>query len=105
MTGHLLQLAQARTARDAARGVFEARLDQIRRDLEVRGVGGRMADRLGEDAKTVLDEVLDVAADSKGIIAGTIAVIALWLMRHPIVAWISGLIEDHTGNSEEDHDD
>lgn len=105
MTGHLRQLVEARAARDAARGVFDARLDQVRRDLEARGVGARVADRLGEDAKSVLDEALDVASDSKGIIAGTIAMLALWFMRHPIVAWIAGMIHDQTGEEEEANDE
>lgn len=105
MSPYVRQLAEARAARDAARGVFDARLEQVRRDLDARGVGGRLADRLGEDAKSVLDEALDVASESKGIIAGTIAVLALWLMRHPIFAWIGGLLDQYTGELEETTDE
>lgn len=105
MSAHLRQLVEARTARDAARGIFDARLDQVRRDLDARGLGGRVADRLGEDARFALDEAIDVATESKGIIAGTIAVLALWFMRHPIFAWISGMIQEDAGEQEEDTDE
>ena len=105
MSGHLRQLVETRAARDAARGIFDVRLEQVRRDLDARGVGARVADRLGEDARSALDEAMDVAGESKGIIAGTIAVLALWLMRHPIFAWISGLIQQDTDEQEESNDE
>ena len=98
---NLRNLAEARAARDAARGVFDARLEQIRIDLDARSFGGRVADRLGEDAKSVLDDALGVASESKGIIAGTIAMLALWFMRQPIIAWIMGMIHEDTEEEED----
>lgn len=105
MNPHARHLAEARAARDAARGVFDARLEQIKLDLSARGVGGRVADRLGEDAKSAFEDALDVASESKGIIAGTIAMLALWFMRQPIIAWIAGMIDHHTGEEKENTDE
>ena len=89
-----LHLAEARQARDAARATFDANLAQVKDDLAARGVGGRVADRLGEDARTVLGEALDIAGESKGVIAGTVAMLALWFLRQPIIAWVAGMIQD-----------
>jgi hypothetical protein len=93
------QLDQARQARDSARAAFDARLGRLKSDLEARGVGGRIADKIGEEAHGALDQALDVAKESKGVIAGTAAALALWFLRHPIIAWADGLIE---GGKEKD---
>ena len=92
MSQAIRQLDAARAARDTARLAFDARLAQVRGDIEARGLGGRIADKLGEDAREALDEALDVASESKGIIAGTMAALALWFLRNPITAWVEGLI-------------
>jgi hypothetical protein len=96
------QLEVLRMARDAARGAFDARFEQVRSDLEARGVGGRIVDKLGEDARDALGQALDVARESKGVVAGTVAALALWLLRHPIVAWADGLLERDTEKDEID---
>lgn len=88
-----LQLAEAQRARDTARATFDANLAQVKDDLAARGLGGRVADRLGEDARSALDEALDIATESKGIIAGTVAMLALWFLRQPIIAWVAGMIQ------------
>jgi len=93
MMGRLGDQVQAdRAVRDAARGAFETRLTQIRSDLEARGIGGRIADRLGQEARDAFDEAMDVAEQNKGVVAGTIAALALWFLRNPIIAWLEGLL-------------
>lgn len=92
MSQALRQLDAARDVRDAARARFDERLKRVRGDIDARGVGGRIADKLGEDAREALDEALDIAGESKGIIAGTVAALALWFLRNPITAWVEGLI-------------
>ena len=94
------ELAEARAARDAAREAFDAQLFKLRGDPEARSIGGRVADRLGSDAQAALDQALDVAAESKGIIAGTIAALALWFLRHPIIAWTRHQLGDQAQESE-----
>lgn len=101
MTSRAITLTQARIARDAAKMAFQTRLEQVKTDLAARSVGGRVADRLGEEAVDALDYAADVAKDSKGIIAGTLAAIVLWLFRNPIIAWAERLFTDDTGEEED----
>jgi hypothetical protein len=90
------QLASDRATRRTARGVFDQRLAQVRRDLDARGIGGRIADRIGEDAREIVDEAVEVADQNRGVVAGTIAALAIWLLRYPIIAWIEGLMGPDT---------
>ena len=95
------QLAQAREERDAARARFDAQFAQLRGDSEAKTIGGRIAGRLGDDARAAFHQTLDVASESKGIIAGTIAALALWLLRGPILAWTEHLLASEAAPSEE----
>ena len=88
------QLAQARAARDDARAVFDTQLAQLRGDPAEQTLGGRVAERLGDDAKAAMHQALDVASESKAIIAGTIAALALWFLRHPIIAWAEQMLTE-----------
>ena len=92
MTEAAQRLTAARETRDAARGLFDARLGKVRGDLQARGVGGRIADKVGEEARDALDQALEVASESKGVIAGIVTALALWFLRHPIIAWAEDLI-------------
>lgn len=97
------QLIEDRATRDAARATFDVRLAQIRQDLDARGVGGRIADKLGHDALDAFDEAVEIANQNRGIVAGTIAAVMIWLFRSPIIAWVEGLlgIEDESGDEKE----
>ena len=92
-------LAEARAARDAARAAFDAQLTRLRGDPAEHSIGGRIAGRLGEDARGAFHQALDVASESKGVIAGTVAALALWFLRNPIIA----LIEQHLGGETQEH--
>ena len=96
------ELAAARAARDAARAAYDASLMQLRGDPAEQSIGGRVAERLSEDARAAFDKALDVASESKGIIAGTVAALAQWFLRHPIIAWAEHLLGDE---EESDNDD
>lgn len=90
--GRLAQrLVSDRATRDAARGAFDLRLAQVRQDIDARGIGGRIADKITEDAFDMLDEAVEVANSNRSVIAGTIAAVVIWTFRHPIIAWIAGL--------------
>jgi hypothetical protein len=80
------RLEQAKALRDAARANFDERLALVKRDLEVRSVGGRIADRAGEEGKAVLEEAQQFAGEHRGLIAGTIAALTLWILRNPLLA-------------------
>lgn len=83
-----------REARDAARTEFDTHLSQVKQDLESRGIAGRIADKVSDDARDVFDDAMEVAAQSKGVIAGTIAALAIWFLRNPIIAWLEGMLSD-----------
>jgi hypothetical protein len=95
------ELEADRAVRNAARRAFESRLAQVQEDLETRGIGRRIADRLGEEARGTFEEAMDVASESKGIIAGTIAALALWIFRNPIIAWLEGMLGHDEGTDDE----
>lgn len=105
MTPLARDFADARRTRDAARSTFDSRLAQVRADLEARGVGGRIADKVGEEARIVLDEGLAIAAESKGIIAGMVAATSVWLLRHPIMNWIGSALEPAPLDDEDELED
>lgn len=91
MTDPIEQFRADRDNRHAARGVFDAGVAQVKDDLAARGIGGRIADKAQDEALSALDEAVAVAKDSKGIIAGTIAALALWTFRAPLLSAAQGL--------------
>ena len=95
-------LDDLRTARNTAKGAFDARLATLRGEIAERGVAGRIADAAKDEAAAALAQGLDIARESKGIIAGTAAALALWFLRNPIIAWAEALLGE---DDEDDHDD
>ena len=69
------QLNEDKALRDAALAVFQADLKFIREDLAARGVGGRIADRLGDATLDMVDEAADFAEQNKGEVAAAFAAI------------------------------
>ena len=92
-------LEQAKIARNAAHAAFQQQLTQLREDLAAPGIGGRIADRVGE----AMADAAEVANENKGIIAGTLAALAVWFLRGPIIALLARLWEG--GDEEDDSDD
>jgi len=102
------RLAEDKALRDAALGLFKADLALVRADLAERGVGQRVADRLGEGAMDVFDDAVDYAEDNKGQIAAALAAVVLWFARRPILGALGRLIGDDEepadGDSRSDDD-
>lgn len=82
------EIEDCRAARDNAREAFDTRLAQVREDLDERGIGGRIADRIGDDARIVLEEAINVADTHRGLVAGTIVAVAVWIFRNPIIRFV-----------------
>lgn len=86
-----LPLEQAKVARNAAHRNYRLHLAQVQEDLAARGIGGRIADRAGE----ALAEAGEIASENKGVIAGTLAALALWFLRGPIIDELGRLWDEY----------
>jgi hypothetical protein len=85
------QMAEDRALRDAALALFKSDLDLIRADLHERGVGARLADRIGDSAMDIADEAVDYADENRGTVAAAMAALVLWFARGPIFAALLSL--------------
>lgn len=87
----LARLAEYRALRDAAWAVVRADLDALQDDLAAQGIGERIKDRAAEEAQEAWDQAKDVAAEHKGVVAGTLLALIAWLLRGPIGDALSAL--------------
>lgn len=88
------RLAEFRSLREEAWRIVKDDLVRLQTDLEDRGIGARIKDRIGEEAHDVWDAARDIASDHKGIVAATVAALVAWLLRGPIGAAITALFGD-----------
>ena len=79
------QLKEDRALRNASLALVKADVAHLKGDLDARGVGGRVADRLAEGAFDVLEEATQAADDNKGVLITLIAAIGVWFARNPIL--------------------
>jgi hypothetical protein len=98
-------IVHARARRDAARAVFDTRLAAIKADLDARGLGSRVAGTVVGEASDAIDVGLDVAREHKGLIAGTIGALLLWIFRQPLFGAAVSLYERIRGQDDEDIED
>ncbi|HEY7807248.1 MAG TPA: hypothetical protein VIC34_08620 [Croceibacterium sp.] len=102
MIGLHTRLTEDRKLRDAALDVFITDLRFIREDLHARGVGERIADRIGSSALEVIDEAVDYAEANTGRIAAALAAVVLWFARTPL---LNGLARIFGFDDDEEQDD
>lgn len=95
------RLAMHRAERDAALRRFKDDLAIVRGDLDARGVGTRVADRVGDAALDTLDDAVDYAQDHRGQLAAGAAALVLFLFRGPLLDLLASLL----GVDEEDWED
>lgn len=101
------QVLAARRVRNEARDLLSRHLAQVQEDAEARGIGGRIADRIGDQAREVVDHALEIADENPGVIAGTIAALTLWFLRHPIATWLDAVLQENdeeTDDADQGHD-
>jgi hypothetical protein len=98
------RLAADRANRKAARGLFDSRLAQVKTDLAARRIPGRIKAKATDEAAKGIEQGIAVAKESKGIIAGTAAALALWFFREPLwalgkrlIAGKQDAVQDQTG--------
>lgn len=98
-----------RQLRDTARAVLAEDIDRLRESLAEQGIASRVSTgvsstisgRIRTGARDVLAEVRVQAGTRKGLIAGMIAAIALFLARGPILEWIEDLLESDFEDDDE----
>lgn len=88
------QLVEDRLLRDAALELFKADLAFIRTDLREKGVGARLADRLGEGTRDMVDDAVDYAEANTGKLAAGVMAVILWFARGPILDAAGRLLGD-----------
>jgi len=86
-----------RTLRDAAWKLVQEDVDFLRADLKRRGIGRRMADRARLAIRDTASGASLMAHENKGLLAGMLAALGLWLMRKPLLARIFAKPEDRAG--------
>lgn len=96
------RLAEFRGLREEAWRIVKEDLAQLQADLESRGIGERIKDRIGEEAHEVWDATRDIATEHKGIVAATVAALIAWLLRGPIGAAINALFGSDGSEAEQD---
>jgi hypothetical protein len=82
------QLSEDRAMRDAALILFKSDLELIRQDLKHRGLGTRLADRMGEGAADMMEDAVGYASENRGKIAAIVLSAALWFARRPILRFL-----------------
>lgn len=98
------QVLAEKASRNAVRCGFDARLAQVKADVEARSVPGRVADKVGTQAKSAIDEALAVAQENKLVIGGTIAALVVWLFRNTLFDLLLGLLASEADNEGEAED-
>lgn len=87
------RFVEDRRVRTDAKANFDAGLGQVKADLGARSVPGRIADKAKNEATEAMATGLDVASESKGIIAAVVAGIGLWVFRAPLLRGLKSLTE------------
>ncbi|MFM5884634.1 MAG: hypothetical protein ACKOQ3_04780 [Novosphingobium sp.] len=85
MTDPADRLVEDRRMREAAKANFTAGIAQVKADLGARSVPARVAAKAKGEAAEAMATGLEIAAESKGIIAAVAAAIGLWLLRAPLL--------------------
>ncbi len=104
------RLAADRGNRQTARGLFDRRLAQVKSDLSASSVPARIKAKARDEVFAATDTAIDVARESKGVIAATLGAMALWLFRKPLLkavgGWFGqGAVQDDPDNAPEQPDE
>lgn len=104
------RLAEDRALRQSAKGLFDTRLGQVRADLSARSVPARVKAKAQDQAFDALDKGIDIAKESKGVIAATVGALALWAFRKPLLKAIDGWfgqapVQEEADSAEPDQDE
>lgn len=90
MTKGEARLLQDRATRERAKSALESQFAQVKADLAAKDVTSRAAQTVIDQTREAAEIGLDVARERKGVIAGTIGAVLLWLFRKPIIHGVAG---------------
>lgn len=93
-------LHEARSKRDAAWARFNGRKDALRSGLAEKSIPARIKDAAMDRVIDTVDEAKAVAKDNIPVIGGTLALLAAWFFRRPLI----NLIKNRFAPSEADED-
>lgn len=99
------QVALDRATRDAAKAKFDSRYGTIKADMEKRGVAGRVIDETLATVKEGFDEAVAVVEERPAIVGGTLAILALWIFKGPIIDWATRIFGRETEPQEDSERD
>ncbi len=83
------RFAANRELRDQALGVLTERYGRLKSGLADKGVGERLADHAKVKAGAAAKEALEIASDSRGVIAATLLALLAWYFRKPLITLAS----------------
>ncbi|TCM21992.1 hypothetical protein EDF56_101669 [Novosphingobium sp. PhB165] len=98
------RLAEHRAVRDEAKATFDAHYAALKADMEERGIAGRLADEAIDKALDVLDEAVAVVETHPAVVGGTFTALVLWILRNPIIAWITDIFGALSNRRSDEHE-
>ena len=85
-------LARQREARDRARAGFATRLNKLREEMTPDAIAGRLIEDRTYKTQGVVGQAMEIANDNRGVVAGTVAALAMWAARRPMGRGLSALV-------------
>lgn len=86
MTAPRPELDAAREARNDARSTMDRRFSALKGGYANKGVGERVGEQVTGKIRDTVQDLGDVARESKGVIAGALGLLGLWFARRPILS-------------------
>lgn len=87
------QLSDQRAERNRARAEFTRRLGLARTDLAPAVLKRRAVAEAQRTTISVAQQAIEIANDSRGVVAATIGALLLWVARKPIIARAGPLLQ------------
>lgn len=91
MAGGGDRLSELKAARDAARKRLTERVGRLKSDAAPGGIAKRAMDDIAYRSSIGARHLIEIANDNRGIVAGTVTALALWLAREPLGLALSAL--------------
>jgi hypothetical protein len=85
------QLAALREARNAARADLLARYAKVKPLTKPKALGERLSADVKVHSRNALHQAMEIAADNRGVLAGTLTALMLWAARKKLFAGAADL--------------